>query len=75
MATTIKRISSTAQRLVVAFDGPPTVKEMLDALKNIDPADRTAFLKTARSDTSSTDGPKRFIFVVEGESEVDVPVA
>ena len=74
MATSIKKSLGNSTRFIVAFDGAPTVKELLDALRNIDQADRNARLRMARSETDSCEGPRRFTFVLEAETETDIPV-
>jgi hypothetical protein len=78
MATTVKRVTGTKLRLVLRFDNPPTVKQLMDALKTIPSGDKDSLLVNAGKTEESVGGcrnPTKFEFLIESESEADVPQA
>lgn len=77
MATTIKKQIGSATRYVFKFDAPPTMTELRKAIGDIAVEEREVRLSkvTNEGNTVTVQSPVRFVFIVEGETETDVPPA
>lgn len=74
MATTVKKQTGSAIRYVFRFDAPPSMDDLKQAINKVDVADRSSKIaKVLNAGDVATVAPVKFVFVVEGESEVDVP--
>ena len=74
MATVVKKQTASATRLVLEFDSPPTMDQLKTAINKTDVADRGCVLKRVKNSADiSLEPPVRFVFVVEGGTEVTVP--
>lgn len=76
MAISIKKVTASSTKLVVAFDTPPSAQDFIDFLKKIDPLDRpnVKIQKVSNINGDGTQSPVRFIFSLDSQTEVDVPV-
>lgn len=71
---TIKKQTASATRIVLKFDSPPSLDELKSAINKVDVADRgSKIAKVSSAGDQTVQAPVRFVFTVEGETEVDVP--
>lgn len=74
MATTIKKQVGTATRFVFRFDQPPSMTELRKAIGDIAVEEREVRLSKVVNEAGTVlTSPVRFVFIVEGETETDVP--